>query len=150
MAPQAAAVLDELRERGQFEIFKGRLMSIDANGSFEITFRSEGSEQRVAADVIINCIGSESNFRRLNSPLVNRLFERGVIKSDPLDFGIEALPNGCVVGQNGEVTDVIYTLGTALKGTLWETTAIPEIRAQARQLAEILLSDQRALCQTLT
>jgi uncharacterized NAD(P)/FAD-binding protein YdhS len=36
---------------------------------------------------------------------------------------------------------MIHTLGTALKGTLWETTAIPEIRTQARDLAERLLAN---------
>ena len=140
MPPQAAAVLDRLRERGKLEVLKGRLLSIDASGGFEITYRSEGAKQQVTADVIINCIGSESNFRRLGSPLVDRLFERGYIKSDPLNFGIDALPNGSVVGQNGENVNILFTLGTALKGTLWETTAIPEIRTQARQLAEVLLS----------
>jgi hypothetical protein len=34
----------------------------------------------------------------------------------------------------------IYTLGAARKGYLWETTAAPEIRAQARALAVHLLS----------
>ena len=83
---------------------------------------------------------SESDFRRLESRLVGNLFSRGYIRSDALNFGIDALPNGSVVGQNGARSDVIFTLGTALKGTLWETTAIPEIRTQAKNLAERLLS----------
>ena len=35
---------------------------------------------------------------------------------------------------------MIYTLGTALKGVLWESTAVPEIRSQAHVLATHLLS----------
>jgi uncharacterized NAD(P)/FAD-binding protein YdhS len=34
---------------------------------------------------------------------------------------------------------MLFTLGTALKGVLWESTAIPEIRIQARDLARKLV-----------
>ena len=57
-----------------------------------------------------------------------------------LDMGIDALPNGVVVGKNGETSDMIFTLGTSLKGVLWESTAVPEIRAQAQSLASRLVS----------
>jgi hypothetical protein len=36
---------------------------------------------------------------------------------------------------------VISTLGTTMKGILWESTAMPEIRLQARRLALDLLSE---------
>ncbi|MEQ1603771.1 MAG: hypothetical protein ABL999_02790 [Pyrinomonadaceae bacterium] len=39
-----------------------------------------------------------------------------------------------------ERSNVVHTLGTALKGVLRESTAIPEIRVQARDLALKLLS----------
>lgn len=141
MPAEAAAVLDRLRDQGRLEVLRGRLEQISANGRFRIVYKTVGEERSIEADTIINCIGSESNFRKLDSSLVKSLFEKGRIRGDALNFGIDALPNGSVVGQNGEVSGVIYTLGTALKGTLWETTAIPEIRAQAKQLAELLLVD---------
>jgi uncharacterized NAD(P)/FAD-binding protein YdhS len=141
MPAEAAAVLDTLQTSGRLEILKGRLQKITTNEQFHIEYRSNGTERRLDTDVIINCIGSESDFSKLDSKLVENLFSRGHIRSDALNFGIDALPNGSVVGQNGARSDVIYTLGTALKGTLWETTAIPEIRTQARQLAERLLAD---------
>lgn len=73
--------------------------------------------------------------------LNNYRFFRGYIGNDALNMGIDALPNGGVVGKNGVNTEVIYTLGTALKGVLWESTEIPEIRAQAHSLARLLLSE---------
>lgn len=140
MPAEAAEALDRLRASGRLEILKGRLQKIDADDGFQVEYRTNGVVQTISMDVMINCIGSESNFRKLDSPLVSSLYDRGYIRSDALNFGIDALPNGTVVGQNGETSDVIFTLGTALKGTLWETTAIPEIRTQAKQLAELLLS----------
>lgn len=141
MPAEAAAVLDILQQNGRLEILKGRLRSIETGERLTVTYATGADEHTIKTDAIINCIGSESNFRKLDSPLVTSLFGRGHIRSDALNFGIDALPNGSVVGQNGENSDVIFTLGTALKGTLWETTAIPEIRTQAKHLAEVLLND---------
>lgn len=141
MPAEAADVLEKLKADGRLEILKGRLRKIEANTRFHVEFRSNGDDDRLDTDAIINCIGSESNFKNLDSALVSNLFERGYIRSDDLNFGIHALPNGSVVGQNGASSGMIFTLGTALKGTLWETTAIPEIRTQAKHLAELLLAD---------
>ncbi len=140
MPAEAAAVLERLQAEGRLEILKGRLVRIDHGADFEVTYRAAGEEIRITADSIINCIGSESNFEKLDSHLVRNLYSRGLVRSDALNFGIDALPNGAVVGQNGEAAGTIFTLGTSLKGTLWETTAIPEIRTQAKALAHELLS----------
>ncbi|MBK6723795.1 MAG: hypothetical protein IPO41_01735 [Acidobacteria bacterium] len=90
---------------------------------------------------MVNCIGSESNFSKIDTPFVKNLVARGHIRNDELDLGIRATPEGEVIGKTGQTLGLVYTLGTALKGTLWETTAIPEIRTQARQLALKLLAD---------
>ena len=140
MPAEAAAVLERLQNEGRLEILKGRLVSINYGADFEVMYKAGGEEKRITADAVINCIGSESNFEKLDSHLVRNLYSRGLVRSDPLKFGIDALQNGAVVGQNGEAAGTIFTLGTSLKGTLWETTAIPEIRAQAKALAHELLS----------
>ena len=55
-------------------------------------------------------------------------------------MGIDAAPDGRTIDKNGIVSDKILTVGTALKGVLWESTAMPEIRAQANRLALSLLN----------
>jgi len=55
-------------------------------------------------------------------------------------MGIDAAPGGRTIDKNGAVSDVILTAGTALKGVLWESTAMPEIRAQTHKLALSLLN----------
>lgn len=143
MPPEAAIVLDELRGIGQLQILKGRLERITVNhaGSFDIEYRTIGVEQHVKADVIVNCIGSESKFDQLDSHLVQCLLRSGRIRCDDLRFGLDATPDGVLKDVNGETSDLLYTLGTALKGILWESTAIPEIRVQARDLARKLVSE---------
>ena len=141
MPVEAKIVLDRMQADGRLHILKGRLKAINLDGRFNVEYLTNGVENQVAAGAIINCIGSESNFENIDSPFVRNLFSRGYIRNDALNMGIDALPNGVVVGQNGDNSGVIFTLGTALKGVLWESTAIPEIRSQAHNLARMLLSD---------
>ena len=144
MAPEAAEAIDELRGTGQLQVLKGRLKEIrwEEGIGFDVRYSTVGLEQYVHADAIVNCIGSESSFERIDSPLVQNLLKAGRIRCDDLNFGLDATPDGRLKGADGEPSDMLYTLGTALKGILWESTAIPEIRSQARDLAQILVSDR--------
>lgn len=142
MPPEAAEQLDELVGIGQLRLLKGRLQTIKAKeyGGFEICYQTIGVEHTVEADVIVNCIGSESKFDRLDSVLVQNLLAAGSVRVDDLRFGLDATPSGAIIDRSGQPSEIMYTLGTALKGILWESTAIPEIRVQARDLAEKLIS----------
>jgi uncharacterized NAD(P)/FAD-binding protein YdhS len=143
MPPEAAQVIDELRGTGQLQILKGRLQNITWEESigFDVRYSTLGLEQYVHADLVVNCIGSESRFDELDAPLVKNLLAGRLIKSDDLRFGLDATRDGQLKSANGEPSDLLYTLGTALKGVLWESTAIPEIRMQARDLALKLMAD---------
>lgn len=143
MPSQAAAILNKMQTDGKLEILRGRLsaIEIDTANKFITTYRSVGSETSLVTDVVINCIGSESNFERIDSPLVKDLLASGTIKKDELSMGIAADENYRVIDSRGSVLPQIRTLGTALKGTLWETTAIPEIRHQANELARRIIGE---------
>jgi uncharacterized NAD(P)/FAD-binding protein YdhS len=66
---------------------------------------------------------------------VGDLFARGLARPDPLRLGIDASPAGAVLDAGGRPSSTIFTLGPPLRGLWYETTAIPEIRAQAAALA---------------
>jgi uncharacterized NAD(P)/FAD-binding protein YdhS len=142
LPPETWRILNKLRAANQLRIGKGRLRNIKAgeDGKFKITYSADGIETSVSADAVVNCIGSESNYNRVESTLVANLLGKGLIKTDSLKMGIDAAPDGRTIGRNGALSDVILTAGTALKGVLWESTAMPEIRAQARQMALSLLN----------
>ena len=59
-----------------------------------------------------------------------------------LGLGLDATREGALIGPEGRPSSVLSTLGPPLRGVLWETTAVPEIREQARRLAERLLGPQ--------
>jgi uncharacterized NAD(P)/FAD-binding protein YdhS len=140
MPREAADVLDAMETAGELEILKGRLHTIGhTHGRFNIGFKNEQGDHSVTADILVNCIGSQTNFAKIDSTFVQNLIKRNHIRNDDLSQGIAAAPDGRVLDREGQFSNVVYTLGTALKGTLWETTAIPEIRVQAKSLAQKLL-----------
>jgi len=55
-----------------------------------------------------------------------------------LFLGNKAARDGAVIDYLGRPSTQIFTLGSAAKGMLFETTAVPELRLQAKALAERL------------
>jgi uncharacterized NAD(P)/FAD-binding protein YdhS len=141
MPPAAAAVLANMQANKTLEVFDGRLKQIElTNDHFLTTYRTNGSDRAIMTDAVINCIGSESNFERIDSRLIKNLINSGSIKNDDLSLGIAVGEKYCVIGADGNSSPRLKTIGTAMKGTLWETTAIPEIRHQAKELALQILA----------
>lgn len=138
--PVAAKILDEMQTTDSLKILKGRLKNIEsADGKFNVSFTADGVEKHLSFDAVINCIGSESNFERLDNRFVKNLIGKGYIKNDRLNLGIDSTPGGKTIDASGKVSDTLLTIGTSLKGILWESTAMPEIRAQANKLALTLV-----------
>jgi uncharacterized NAD(P)/FAD-binding protein YdhS len=71
--------------------------------------------------------------------LVKNLIREGFARPDSLSIGLDALPTGEIIDKFGKINEKLYTIGTALKGVLWESTAMPEIRLQTKNLALRLL-----------
>jgi uncharacterized NAD(P)/FAD-binding protein YdhS len=64
--------------------------------------------------------------------------QNGLARIDPLEIGIETTPDGSIISASGKASNNLYTLGPVRKAALWETTAVPEIRAQIEQLSNHL------------
>lgn len=141
MPPYAAESIQKMKQAGKLEILAGRLDTIDfADGVFTVKYTDKGSEYLIDADAIVNCIGSEADFAKHQTSLTTNILSHGFARCDALRMGLDAAPNGTIIDSSGRESRTLFTLGTALKGILWESTAMPEIRQQARSLASKLLS----------
>jgi len=143
MPPPTAQVIDRLREEGRFELVPGRIREFrtDVDSLVETVLqRRGGGLQSLWSNWVINCIGPDSNFRQqFDDLLIINLIDQGLIHPDPLFLGLEATAEGYATGFNGEVTKNVALLGPPLRGVLWESTAMPEIRVQADALARRIL-----------
>lgn len=145
LAPRAAAVIERLTAKGRLKFYAGRLQVLEANADgAQALLRRRGTIQHVSLRVakVINCTGPRTDYSKYQHPLFIHLLARSLIDHDPLALGINALPTGEVLRYRAGPVGWLYTLGPAMKGVLWETTAVPEIRIQARMLAEKLLAPQ--------
>jgi len=143
--PESQAILESLRSAGQLEVLAGQIHDlVETGAAMEVHFSRPGknSPEIVRAALAINCIGPETDYERIDHPLVTNLLRRGLIRPGPAQLGLDALPNGALIGGDGAVSEVLYTLGSPMKGVLWEVLAVPEIRVQAKQLAALLLGGE--------
>jgi uncharacterized NAD(P)/FAD-binding protein YdhS/trehalose-6-phosphate synthase len=141
-APDVLAVKDKMLARGQVIFHKARVTKIrEAPDGLEVSFydRDAKREETIHVRYAVNCTGPECNYHKLKQPLVVNLLARGLIHPDPLFLGLYTAPNGAVVNYLGQPSERIFTLGSLKRGMLFETTAVPELRVQARELAEELL-----------
>src|SRR5262249_8054077 len=86
------------------------------------------------------CAGPATDIRATRDPLLRRVFDSGLARTDPFGLGLDANALGRVRRSDGTVAGNIYALGPLLRGVRYETTAIPEIRAQAAALAKVLVT----------
>lgn len=141
MAPQAAGELSRLIGAGSLRMLAGRTETMQLAGDVvRVSVRLRATEEHVTIDAerVINCSGPEHDVRKLPNPLVKSLLASGHIAPYPLDVGLKVAPTGALIDAAGNVSQRLFAIGPVRFGTLIETTAIPEIREQARELAEEL------------
>jgi len=58
-----------------------------------------------------------------------------VLSPGETGLGTQALPDGHGIDLDGNPHSRLFAVGSLLRGVLWESTVIPEIREQAADLA---------------
>ena len=143
LAPEIADVLSDLVRERQVRICAGRVIRYEERKAFaEVTFRERrnGATHLLRVDRVINCTGSENDCRRIESPFIRSLLSQGYARPDPLFLGLDVDDTGALLDADGHASESLFALGPARRGHLWETTAVPEIRAQSMALAEKLVA----------
>ncbi len=134
--------IGKLREKNVLEILAGRLISMAETGNdIEIIYwdKKTKKDRIVKANRVINCTGPETDITMVNDEFIKNLLKQGFIAPDELKLGMNALPDGTIIQKDNSISPLLFTLGTNLKGILWESTAVPELRLQAQQLATEIL-----------
>jgi uncharacterized NAD(P)/FAD-binding protein YdhS len=129
MPPLVATRIEVMRSTGQLAVVSGEVrLAHEARGGIEVAIG--GRCVRVGA--VINCTGPSNDLRHSRHHLLKRLLARRVVRSGPLALGLHTT-DGCLDGAGA-----LWLVGPLRRGRSWETTAIPEIRAQAADLPRSL------------
>ncbi len=135
-----ADIIHSMKEKKQLRILGGRIAEIRNTGNeFEVTYtsRKSGLQETIRVQKIINCSGPPFPAHD-NSPLFKNLRERSMLCPDELGIGWNATADGRIMNREQEIITGLYTIGSGLKGILFESTALPELRQQAYALAQLI------------
>lgn len=144
IAPEIHRQLREAITHRRLEVVPGRLSECrNAGPLLKITVETHGAKRSFEVGSVINCTGPQESYFPAESILLNNLVSRGTVQVDEMNMGIKIAPNFSVLNHEGRNSQTLFALGSLLRGTLWETTAVPELRSQAFRVAENI-ADQMA------
>jgi uncharacterized NAD(P)/FAD-binding protein YdhS len=147
LAPEVATAVNELRRAGGLTLMSGRIRSVRSlTEGVAVDVQERGTDRvrtlRVAA--VVNCTGPNGDVRSGGSRLLDALCAAETVRPHPLALGLDTGTDGALRDAGGRESEALFAIGPLRRGELWETTAVPEIRAQASALAQRLLR-QRSL-----
>ena len=142
-----AAIADQLhewRDQGRLQVIAMDVASIQTrmagDGSQENIVMQGRDGQEVFGDEWVIATGPASPVA--GNALLASLVERGVLAHDEMGLGLSMDPSfSRARTSEGHTIDNIFVIGPLTKGTLWEATAVPDIRGAAARLAEFLMTE---------
>jgi uncharacterized NAD(P)/FAD-binding protein YdhS len=135
-------LVERLKARGGLEVVAGSIRSVRSGArglEVELVHRGGQSAWR-RFDAAVRCIGPTLEMSEMSAPLLRDLVGRGLARLDGADLGIATDANGALLDASGRASSQLFALGALRRPSEWETTAVPEIAVQARDLARLLLS----------
>ena len=145
--PATARRAAALSSAGRLSVHRGRVVAAsDQHGCVRLRLdRGRSTATELAVGWLVNCTGPAADITATADPLLRHLLEAGLARPDRLRLGLDTDPRGVLRGADGRPAGDIFALGPLLRGSRYETTAIPEIRGQAAALARHLLAGRSAV-----
>ena len=129
---------------GRLRICKGSIQAlVETTKGLDVVLAGE-EKNLLHSDIVINCTGPADRFTE-GSMLYGNLLSRGLVSTDEMGLGVRATDTFALLDEDGVRSPWLLAVGPPLKGMLWESTAVPELRNQAFRAAEVIVSDLHAL-----
>lgn len=140
-APHIAARIEAAQKSGQLKMVKARVASAaqTPDGLMLELATKNGVETAAGFDLAFLCTGVD--YRTDHNPLLKNILAKGLAKPAGNDYGIRASDNMLIYRDR---PCEMYALGAPLFGALFETTAVPELRVQAKLISDAFLEDSIA------
>jgi uncharacterized NAD(P)/FAD-binding protein YdhS len=139
-----ASVSDRLKKaqnEGRLELVRGRVRRLESNGERISVTLADG--RVLDAGAVFNCTGPQQSYIDHGGPIFRNLSERGMIAPDDVNLGTRVAADFTVLHRDGQQSSRIFALGNLLKGTLWETTGVPEMAGQGQAIAKTIIASLR-------
>jgi uncharacterized NAD(P)/FAD-binding protein YdhS len=135
VSPEIHHELDTALSEGRITIVKDEVVALqEVSGHLSISTRTSGN---LAAKAIVNCLGYEAPG---GGTLIEKLSAASLVSPGPLQLGVSTnYPNHTVLNSEGKNVEGLFAIGPILLGERFETTAIPELRVQAKDVATAIV-----------
>lgn len=131
------------RIANRLEILAGKVLdlTINENGVLATIYdKKNKTELKCQFAQVINCTGPETKIEKSGNELLLQLKQGGFIVQDDLQLGIEVNDSYQIINAQIQVDENMFAIGGLLKGKLWESTAINELRIQAKKVSSLIIS----------
>ncbi|OGX85743.1 FAD/NAD(P)-binding protein [Hymenobacter glacialis] len=135
--PGNAEAVEALTAAGLVQLHVGTVREIIPDGDgLRVRVRPHDApgSWHVARHVVC-CAGPLLDYGRIADPLVMSLRDAGHLSPDCLRLGLQTDAHGALRGADGVVSTTLFTLGPSRRPAYFESTAVPELRQQAADLA---------------
>ncbi|KQV81908.1 FAD/NAD(P)-binding protein [Rhizobium sp. Root1220] len=142
VAPDVFERFETLVGDGTVRFRAGFLKSIEmGKGGVFVRYRVRGRPDiaEIRTDWLVNCTGMERAGIG-HSPLLSEMMRTGLIAPDPLGLGIEVNDRSAVTPASQNSGGRLFAVGALTTGQFWEITAVPDIRVQAKAVAEEIVA----------
>ena len=137
MAPDVADAFEAMLAGGAVQVLRGRLATVERRGEDALVAwrpRGGGAARTLTVQRVIVATGVPASDER--DPLIASLASQGLARIEPHGLGLAVTEALQLIGAGGEVTPGLWALGPIVRGVFWECTAVPDIRVQARMVAD--------------
>jgi uncharacterized NAD(P)/FAD-binding protein YdhS len=144
IAPHVYRKIQNLRITKKLAVIAGEIHKISDQGThLEVTLFNKKSKKikTIKVSRIINCTGPQTNLKESENQLLHKLFMEGFLSQDELNLGTRIdISTYEIINSTNQVVPCFFTLGVNLKGELWESVAVPELKVQAKEVAHRMVA----------
>ena len=141
LAPGPADAFARLVHDGVLRLKRGRVQAVEVGSGphgkvARVDIRDRGAEaaERIEVQRVIFATGIGT--RAKSCGLIAGLIDAGMARTDLHGMGIEVSETLQVKDRAGARGEAVWALGPIVRGVFWECTAVPDIRIQARTVAD--------------
>jgi uncharacterized NAD(P)/FAD-binding protein YdhS len=143
ISPRVYDYIQKERIANRLEILAGKVLDLKLNEKgvqAKIYDKKQKIELTCQFTQVINCTGPETKIEKSGNELLLQLKQGGFIVQDDLQLGIEVNDSYQIINSQNQVDEKMFAIGGLLKGKLWESTAINELRVQAKKVSILINS----------
>ncbi len=141
MAPEIAARIAQLSDTGQLRVLAARVDGVESESPPRVRLRHrKGGEEIIEPALVLDCTGLPDDPAQSVNPVIASLYAAGLVRSGPLSIGLDLDAHNALIDANGAVSQRLFAIGPLVRGMLWESIAVPDIRNQCAALTKHFVS----------